>query len=205
MLSKNHFDLVVAIGGFVFLMPLLILVALLVLWNDGRPVIFRQTRVGQNGCEFTLYKFRTMAVCPLAENGSFGPGDTSRVTPTGYLLRKTKLDELPQVWNVLKGDMSLVGPRPEVRKWVEAYPERWAGVLAVRPGITDPASLIYRNEEELLAHSADPEAYYREHILPHKLDLYESYTRTRTFGGDLNLMLRTILSLWFPRRTKRQQ
>ena len=113
MLSKNHFDLVVAIGGFVFLMPLLILVALLVLWNDGRPVIFRQTRVGQNGCEFTLYTFRTMAACPLTEKGSFGPGDTSRVTPTGYLLRKTKLDELPQVWNVLKGDMSLVGPRCE--------------------------------------------------------------------------------------------
>ena len=86
---------------------------------------------------------------------------------------------------------------------MEAYPERWAGVLTVRPGITDPASLIYGNEEQLLAQTADPEAYYREHILPHKLDLYESYTRTRTFGGDLNLMLRTILSLRFPRGTKR--
>jgi lipopolysaccharide/colanic/teichoic acid biosynthesis glycosyltransferase len=186
-------------------MPLFLLVALLVLWNDGRPVIFRQMRVGQNGCEFMLYKFRTMVVCPLNEKGSFGPGDTSRVTPTGYLLRKTKLDELPQLWNVIKGDMSLVGPRPEVRKWVEAYPERWAGVLTVRPGITDPASLIYRNEEELLAHSADPEAYYRDQILPHKLDIYESYVRTRTYGSDLNLMFLTIFSLWFPRRTKRQQ
>jgi lipopolysaccharide/colanic/teichoic acid biosynthesis glycosyltransferase len=203
-MGKNSFDFIVALWGFVFLMPLFFLVALLVLWHDGRPVLFRQTRVGLNGCEFTLYKFRTMAVCPLTEKGSFGAGDTSRVTATGCRLRKTKLDELPQLWNVLKGEMSLVGPRPEVRKWVDAYPERWAGILTLRPGITDPASLIYRNEEELLAHSSDPEAYYRDYILPHKLDLYEGYVKTHTFAGDLNLILRTVLSLRSPQMMKRQ-
>ena len=95
--------------------------------------------------------------------------------------------------------MSLVGPRPEVRRWVEAYPERWARVLALRPGITDPASLVYRNEEVLLAQSADPEATYRDSILPHKLDLYEGYVRTRTFAGDLGLIVRTVLSVLSPR------
>jgi lipopolysaccharide/colanic/teichoic acid biosynthesis glycosyltransferase len=204
-MGKRSFDFAAALLGMVFLAPLLGGVACLIRWRDGRPILFRQARVGLDGREFALVKFRTMTVRPLSAKGSFDAGDVSRVTPNGWRLRRTKLDELPQLWNVLKGDMSLVGPRPEVRKWVEAYPERWAGVLTVRPGITDPASLIYRNEEELLAHSTDPEAYYREQILPHKLDLYESYVRTRTFAGDLNLMSRTILSLWFPRRTTRQQ
>ena len=204
-MGKRSFDFATALLGMVFLAPLLGGVACLILWRDGRPVLFRHARMGLQGREFALVKFRTMTVCPLSGKGAFDAGDVSRVTPNGWFLRRTKLDELPQLWNVLKGDMSLVGPRPEVRKWVEAYPERWAGVLTVRPGITDPASLIYGNEEQLLAQTADPEAYYREHILPHKLDLYESYVRTRTLGGDLNLILRTVLSLWFPRWTMPQQ
>ena len=126
------------------------------------------------------------------DGGSFAVGDASRVTPIGQLLRKSKLDELPQLWNVLTGDMSLVGPRPEVRKWVDAYPERWSRVLTVRPGITDPASIVYRNEEELLARSPDPERTYREVILPHKLDLYEEYVRTQGFWRDIRVLLTTL-------------
>ena len=197
-LGKRSFDFAAALLGMVFLAPLFVVVTCLIWWRDGRPILFRQARVGLNGREFTLYKFRTMAVCPKSEKGSFDAGDTSRITPTGCLLRRTKLDELPQLWNVFKGDMSLVGPRPEVRKWVEAYPERWARVLALRPGITDPASLVYRHEEELLAQAADPEAYYRDSILPHKLDLYEDYAGTRSFAGDLGLIFRTVLSVLSP-------
>ncbi len=197
-MGKRSFDLVTAVLGMVSLAPLFVVLACLVLWRDGRPILFRQARVGLNGREFALVKFRTMTVCPLSAKGSFDAGDVSRITPNGCLLRRTKLDELPQLWNVLKGDMSLVGPRPEVRKWVEAYPERWARVLALRPGITDPASLVYRHEEELLAQTADPEAYYRDCILPHKLDLYEDYARTRSFAGDLGLIFRTLLSVVSP-------
>ncbi len=133
-------------------------------------------------------------------SGTFEAGDKSRITKTGAFLRKTKLDELPQLWNVLIGDMSLVGPRPEVRKWVDSYPERWAKVLTVKPGITDPASIYYRNEEELLAKADDPEACYRDHILPHKLDLYEEYVRTRSFCGDIYLIVKTIIVILFPKR-----
>ena len=122
-------------------------------------------------------------------------GNRRRVTGVGRLLRATKLDELPQLWNVLKGDMSLVGPRPEVRQWVAAYPERWARVLTVKPGITDPASIVYRDEESILARSPDPERTYREDILPHKLDLYEEYVRSRNFFGDIGIILKTLFAV----------
>ncbi|HEX2746850.1 MAG TPA: sugar transferase, partial [Verrucomicrobiales bacterium] len=123
-----------------------------------------------------------------------------RVTKTGRLLRKSKLDELPQLWNVIRGEMALVGPRPEVRKWVKAHPDRWAFVHTVRPGITDPASIEFRNEEELLAAAADPEALYREVILPRKLDLYENYIRTRASGRDLGILLKTVGVVFFGAR-----
>ena len=122
---------------------------------DGLPVFFRQTRVGLLGHDFLLNKFRTMSLTKQSVHGSFDAGDRSRITGIGSFLRKTKLDELPQLWNVLVGDMSIVGPRPEVRKWVDAYPHRWAKVLTIKPGITDPASIFYRNEEELLAHAKE--------------------------------------------------
>ena len=114
------------------------------------------------------------------------------MTPFGRLLRAWKLDELPQLWNVLRGEMSFVGPRPEIRKWVEVYPERWRRVLAIKPGITDPATLYYRNEEEVLAASPDPDQTYRDVILPHKLDLYEEYVIKKTFLGDFRIILETI-------------
>lgn len=158
--------------------------------------MFRQHRVGLRGGDFVLFKFRTMTVRPGAEQGSFDPGSAARVTGIGQFLRRWKLDELPQFWNVLRGDMSLVGPRPEVRKWVEVYPERWARILTVRPGITDPASIRFRNEEDLLAQSVDPEQTYRNQILPAKLALYEEYIATRSFLGDMAVIIQTALAVF---------
>lgn len=126
----------------------------------------------------------------------FEPGNLGRVTPIGRFMRRTKLDELPQLLNVLKGDMSLVGPRPEVKKWVAVYPERWAVVHSVRPGITDPSSLIYRKEEELLADSTEPEKVYQEEILPHKLALYEEYVRENNIFTDFAIIVKTVFSVF---------
>ena len=161
---KRVFDISTVCLCLVALLPVMALLALAVLLWTGFPVFFRQRRVGRGGREFYLIKFRTMTVLKAVEQGAFDAGNTSRVTQVGRLLRKTKLDELPQLWNVLVGDMSLVGPRPEVRKWVEVYPERWARVHTIRPGITDPASIEFRNEEEILAAAENPEATYREVI-----------------------------------------
>ena len=197
---KRIFDFTVSLVSLIILSPFFILIMAGIIIFDGRPVLFRQMRVGVNGSGFMLNKFRTMRVIRGAASGTFDAGDTSRITKIGAFLRKTKLDELPQLWNVFKGDMSLVGPRPEVRKWVDAYPERWAKVLTVKPGITDPASIYYRNEEELLAQADDPVACYRDQILPHKLDLYEEYVRTRTFWGDIFLIFKTIMRVFFNKR-----
>lgn len=189
---KRTFDILSSLFGLLLLWPFLLLVAIAILLTDGRPVFFKQLRVGRNGKGFSLFKFRSMRVLKTAESGRFDAGSSSRVTPVGRLLRKTKLDELPQLWNVLRGDMSIVGPRPEVRKWVDAYPERWKNVHTVRPGITDPASIKFRNEEELLAQADDPEAMYRDVILPQKLDLYETYVESHSLWGDIGIIFKTI-------------
>lgn len=136
-----------------------------------------------------------MHTIPEAEKGRFDAGNTSRVTQVGRFLRKTKIDEFPQFFNVLKGDMSIIGPRPEVEKWVNVYPGRWKRVHAVRPGITDPASIAFRNEEEILAAAIDPETTYREIILPKKLDMHEDYVRNQSFFGDLQLLFKTAYAV----------
>lgn len=141
---------------------------------------------------FDLFKFRTMKVDDNKSNGSFDAGDTSRITAFGRILRKSKLDELPQLFNVLKGDMSIVGPRPEVLKWTQVYPEKWQLVLTVKPGITDPASIVYRNEEEILYNSTDPELTYKNQILPKKLDLYVNYVNNKSFCVDIKIIINTI-------------
>ncbi|MEI6809435.1 MAG: sugar transferase [bacterium] len=218
---KRILDVTASILGLIILSPVLAVVAVTVRLTSVGPALFRQVRVGRGGQNIVLCKFRTMRMqgtgdrreqranverptvntdpnkeknrSPKSEvHATFEAGATNRVTPIGKVLRKTKLDELPQLWNVIKGDMSLVGPRPEVRKWVEAYPERWTKVLIVRPGITDPASIEFRNEEEILAAAADPERLYREAILPRKLDLYEEYVRTRSFWGDVAILIKTV-------------
>ena len=190
---KRAFDLILTAAGLALLSPLLAVLAIVVRCTSPGPVFFRQERLGRNGRAFMLLKFRTMRKAEGAEKACFDAGEISRVTPLGRILRRWKLDELPQLWNVLTGDMSLVGPRPEVRTWVDAYPERWALVLTVRPGITDPASIVYRDEEDILAQSPDPQRTYREDILPHKLSLYEDYVKTQSFRGDVGILLKTLL------------
>ena len=190
--AKRIVDISLGVFGLIGLAPVFLTIAGLVYLTTGRPVLFRQRRVGWRGSEFILYKFRTMAGRTGSEHGSFEPGSMSRITPIGKFLRKAKLDELPQLWNVLKGDMSLVGPRPEVREWVDAFPERWQLVHTVRPGITDPASIQFRSEEQILASSADPVKTYRDQILPAKLALYEKYVENHSVWGDIKILIQTI-------------
>ena len=128
-------------------------------------------------------------------NGSFEAGDHSRFTRVGKVLRKTKLDEVPQLFNVLKGDMSLVGPRPEIEKWVDEYPRQWAFILTVKPEITDNAAFLFRDEEDILAKAANPEKYYKEFILPQKLDIYREYVKDHSFIGDIRIIFKTLLSI----------
>jgi lipopolysaccharide/colanic/teichoic acid biosynthesis glycosyltransferase len=202
---KRALDVVASAVGLLLLLPLLALVSALVWFCSGRPILFRQERVGRFGGTFRIVKFRSMTVRPSTSEVAFEPGNSSRITPVGLWLRRTKIDELPQLWNVLKGDMSLVGPRPEVRLWVDAYPERWAHVLTVRPGITDPASVVYRDEEDVLARSADPHRCYREEVLPHKLDLYERYLATHSFWKDVRILLETTCVVFRLKRPDRQR
>ena len=192
---KRCFDFIAALFGIIILTPVGIGIALLIWLESGFPVFFRQTRVGLNRTNFTMLKFRTMTVQNGTESGSFDAGFSARVTRTGKILRKTKLDEFPQLWNVLVGDMSIVGPRPEVPQWVEAYPERWKQVLTVKPGITDNAAIEFRNEEEILSRAADPQNTYRNEILPRKLAIYEQYAVNNSFTGDILIIFRTIWTI----------
>jgi lipopolysaccharide/colanic/teichoic acid biosynthesis glycosyltransferase len=189
---KRGFDFIVSLLGLIVLSPFFLILGFLIWAEDRGPVFFRQTRIGKGGRTFRLFKFRSMSPPRTKAEGSFIPGDISRVTSVGRFIRKTKLDELPQLINVLKGDMSLVGPRPEVERWVAAFPERWKIVHSVKPGITDVASLEFRNEESILAASDDPETMYRTIILPKKLDYCEEYVMHHSFAGDLVILLKTL-------------
>ena len=195
MFPKRIFDILASFFGIIVISPILLIVALFIKLQMPGPVFFIQTRIGKGGKEFSLLKFRTMLVKPKTSEGSFDAGDQSRITALGKILRKTKLDEIPQLINVFKGDMSLVGPRPEVRKWTAVYPEQWAIVHQVLPGITDNASIEFRNEEELLVRSSNPEETYRDVILPRKLELYINYVNHHNFWGDLMIIIRTIQSV----------
>jgi lipopolysaccharide/colanic/teichoic acid biosynthesis glycosyltransferase len=193
---KRLFDVVTSMAGLLVLLPLLVVIAILLATTSRGGILFRQERIGLDGRAFRLNKFRTMTYDKNAEEGTFTPGHNARVTPVGAVLRMTKLDELPQLWNVLVGDMSLVGPRPEVARWTKEYPERWKVVHSIRPGITDDASIEFRNEEQILADSPDPETCYRDVVLPRKLDLAEKYVRSHTFAGDLLILWRTVCAVF---------
>jgi len=197
MFLKRLFDIVFSLVMILVLSPLIVLLGVLVVMADGWPAVFVQQRVGRYGKPFKLYKFRSMRTLKGTEKGSFDAGDASRVTPIGRFMRKTKFDELPQLFNVLMGSMSMVGPRPEVQKWVDVYPERWKYVLTVRPGITDNASIEFRNEEEILANSSDPQLTYQNDILPRKLSLYEDYVRNAGLFGDIKIIVKTLVAVLF--------
>lgn len=189
---KRLFDIIFSLIGIIILFPFFILFALLIIIDSGFPVFYLQKRVGKNGVDFSLFKFRTMKI-DSDKKGLLTVGTKdSRITNAGYFLRKYKLDELPQLMNVMLGDMSLVGPRPEVRKYVELYSEEQKKVLAVMPGITDYASIEYSNENELIAKSENPEELYIKEIMPAKLNLNLKYIKEQSFATDIKIILKTI-------------
>lgn len=194
--GKRLLDLALLVPALLIAVPIIAVVALLVLADSGRPVFFRQRRVGRGGVPFQILKFRTMR--PDSErSGLLTTGDDDRVTRLGRRLRRLKLDELPQLWNVLRGDMSFVGPRPEVERYVALYPpELKARILALRPGITDLASIEFRNESDLMR-NGDPERIYVEHILPAKLAYYARYCEERSLRMDLAIIFKTIVKVAF--------
>jgi lipopolysaccharide/colanic/teichoic acid biosynthesis glycosyltransferase len=189
---KRAFDLLVAAAGLVLIAPLLTLIAIAVKLDSGGPVLFRQERVGRHGEIFRIRKFRSMVQDAPRLGASITVGRDPRITRVGHWLRRYKLDELPQLIDVLVGDMSLVGPRPEVPRYVALYPpEVRERVLSVRPGITDNASLAFIDENAQLAGAADPEKEYTERILPQKLRLYLDYVENQSFARDLAILGRT--------------
>ena len=192
-MSKRLFDIAFAGLALLLLCPVLLAVALWVRLDSPGPVFFRQQRVGQGGRPFGIYKFRTMHTGAEAVGPQITVGQDARITRAGTWLRRSKLDELPQFLNVLRGDMSVVGPRPEVPRYVAHYPaEMRQSVLSVRPGITDLASVQYRSESALLAQSPDPERTYVETILPAKLVLCQQYVRERSLLLDLKIIAMTL-------------
>lgn len=189
---KRTFDLLFALVALIALLPFGVLIAIWIWSNDGLPVFFRQERVGLNGRIFRVWKFRSMYKGAERQGQLTVSGQDPRITKSGAFIRKYKIDELPQLLNVLAGDMSLVGPRPEVARYVKLYTPKQCRVLSVRPGITDLASLEFINENDLLARAADPERFYIEEILPKKLGLQLGYVTNRSFGGDLKIMWITV-------------
>lgn len=175
----------------------MIIIALIIKITMPGKIFFIQQRVGKRRQKFSLYKFRTMRDSDRAKSGNFDAGDSSRVTSFGKILRKTKLDEIPQLFNVIIGNMSIVGPRPEVNKWTEVYSEKWDIVLSVKPGITDNASILFRNEEDILKNSDNPEETYFKIILPQKLDLYIKYVQNQSLIQDFKIVLQTIKTVLF--------
>jgi lipopolysaccharide/colanic/teichoic acid biosynthesis glycosyltransferase len=201
LLSKRIFDLVAASLGLLLLSPLMLLAAVLIKLESRGPAIFRQERVGRNGRIFRIHKFRTMRHTNGANSAQLTVGEDPRITRIGRFLRNFKLDELPQLIDVLHGDMSLVGPRPEVPRYVRYYTERDRMiVLSVPPGITDFASIRYREESALLGQARDPNEIYVKRILPKKLRYYRFYVRRRSVLLDIRLILMTICAVAGVRR-----
>ena len=193
---KRLFDIIFSFLGLLVLLPLFALVAIFIKFDSKGSVFYLQERIGKNGMPFTIIKFRTMKV-NAEKNGllSLGKND-KRITRTGAILRKRKIDELPQLINVLKGDMSLVGPRPEVKKYVDLYTEEQRRILQIKPGITDYASIKYIDEEQLLGASENPEKTYIKEILPHKITLNLSYLERRNFFSDIKLIIISVLKMF---------
>lgn len=192
---KRCFDFVGAAVGLAILFPALLIVALVVKVADGGPVFYRQTRIGKNGRTFRIWKFRTMAIGADKLGPSITKSGDSRVTPIGRRLRKWKIDELPQLLNVLVGEMSLVGPRPEVPKYVAMYTADQRRVLDFKPGITDKASIEFRNEEALLATAEDPELLYRLFCIPRKIEINLEYALRASVLSDLRVIGATFFAI----------
>ena len=198
---RRALDIILSFAGLLALSPLMAVIALAVKVADGGAVFFKQERIGMNFKPFTIYKFRTMedrpAAAPAVPLVTF-KGD-KRITPAGAFLRRYKLDELPQLFNVLAGDMSLVGPRPEVRRYVDKFRDQYSKLLSVRPGITDPASIAYSEEEQLINQSGDSEGVYLASILPEKIRISSQYLENRGVLKDIGLLFKTVFKSWRPK------
>jgi lipopolysaccharide/colanic/teichoic acid biosynthesis glycosyltransferase len=196
---KRLFDFIVSLTGLIFLSPLMVILGLLILATMGWPVFYRQERVGRFGRRFKIIKFRSMVKEAERQGPAFTTGGDPRITPVGRFLRKYKLDELPQLVNVIVGDMAIVGPRPEVPEYVALYNDEQKQVLSVRPGLTDTASIVYRDEENVLARYEDSRKAYIEKIMPDKLRLNLAYIKKAGFRSDLALIFRTVKKLFWRR------
>lgn len=189
---KRLYDFLFSAAGLLLLSPLMALIAICVKFGDGGSIFYHQPRIGRGGHIFQIYKFRTMVAAADKAGPQITKSGDARVTRIGRLLRRTKLDELPQLWNVLRGDMSLVGPRPEVPRYVEQYTPEQRMILRYKPGITDLASLFFRDEESLLAKAANVEEFYLNYCVPRKLQLNRQYAERANVWSDTLLILRTI-------------
>ncbi len=189
---KRLFDIIASGLGLIILSPIFLVLTIWIKMDSPGPVFYRQVRVGRNNKDFRIFKFRSMRVG--SDKGSLVTigGRDSRITHSGYYIRRFKLDELPQLINVFIGDMSLVGPRPEVRHYVDYWTQEQMHVLDVRPGITDPASIKFRNENELMEQAEDPEEYYIKVIMQEKIQLYLDYVKNHSFLGDIKLIFKTF-------------
>ena len=192
---KRTFDIGVSFVGLILLSLLMLLAALAIKLDSPGPIMFRQKRIGKGFHPFLIYKFRTMQEAS-GRRRSLTVGDDPRITSSGRFLRRTKIDEIPQLINVLKGDMSFVGPRPEVPEFVELFREDYEETLTVRPGITDLASVKYRDEAAVLGHCNNPQEEYLRHVLPDKINLNKEYIRRSSFFFDLTLILKTVRKLF---------
>ncbi len=192
---KRLFDILFSLVALILLLPVFVIIAIAIIIDDGFPVFYLQERIGKNFRSFKLFKFRTMYKnadkMGYLTIGSKDP----RVTKVGYYLRKYKLDELPQFINVLIGDMSIVGPRPEVKKYVDLYNEQQKKVLSIKPGITDYASIKYINENEILAHSENPEKTYIQEVMPEKLKINLEYIEKQNVLEDIKIILKTFTKI----------
>jgi FlaA1/EpsC-like NDP-sugar epimerase/lipopolysaccharide/colanic/teichoic acid biosynthesis glycosyltransferase len=197
---KRLVDLVLSAAGLAVLWPVLLITALLIKLEGDGPVLFKQRRMGRRFRQFSILKFRTMVVDAPTQGPGVTIGEDRRITKIGRVLRKTKLDELPQLINVFVGDMSFVGPRPELPRYVELYRDDYKEVLEVRPGITDLASIVYRDESTLLGRSRDPEAYYAQVVLPDKIRMAKEYVRNASIFYDLRIIFATLMCLLYPQR-----
>lgn len=195
-MAKRLFDIVSSGIGLLCLAPVFVVMAIWIKLDSRGPVFYRQTRVGRYGRDFRIFKFRSMRVgSDKGRQITVGERDP-RITRFGYFIRRYKIDELPQLINVFLGDMSIVGPRPEVRKYVDLYSEEQRKVFQVRPGITDLASIKYRNENELLSQVDDPDSYYIDVIMPDKLTINLEYIRHQSFMGDIKIIFNTLFKIF---------
>jgi lipopolysaccharide/colanic/teichoic acid biosynthesis glycosyltransferase len=193
---KRSLDLGLASAGLLALSPVFAVIAVLIKLDSRGPVFFRQVRIGQRSRQFAIYKFRTMVEDAPLKGAQLTAAGDSRITRVGRILRNTKLDELPQLINVLRGEMSLVGPRPEVPRYVDLFRVEYQEILQVQPGITDLASLKYRSESEILGSAADPEREYVTRVLPDKIALAKEYVRHSSFWFDVSLLFKTFMKVF---------